>query len=311
MLYGAVILGAFVIQAKPEAVTTFDLQFELHILFQFHFKQASAAIHGTVRAVVPVPFCGAHHERPLHLYHARHIRAHDRGVPDDLRRPDPPRHPDEPGLGLHRAELPEIAVRPGLPGVFDHGVRGNLRRAGADDLNDPGHFGGDMVLHGVHGPSVFRPVQDRQPVKIPVRGALRRIDRLAYVTVPKDLTKVKSKVMFGLTKRQLVCFGTAALIGVPLFFLLRKPAGSSAATLCMIVVMLPFFLLAMYERHGQPLEVIAGQIIQTVFLRPKERPYMTDNFYAAVERQIKTEKEVRRIVQKSKAAAGGGRKAKA
>lgn len=134
---------------------------------------------------------------------------------------------------------------------------------------------------------------------------------MAYVTVPKDLTKVKSKVMFGLTKRQLVCFGTAALIGVPLFFLLRKLAGSSAATLCMIVVMLPFFLLAMYERHGQPLEVIAGQIIQTVFLRPKERPYQTDNFYAAVERQIKTEKEVRRIVQKSKAAAGGGRKAKA
>ena len=134
---------------------------------------------------------------------------------------------------------------------------------------------------------------------------------MAYVTVPKDLTKVKSKVMFGLTKRQLVCFGTAALIGVPLFFLLRKPAGSSAATLCMIVVMLPFFLLAMYERHGQPLEVIVGQIVQTVFLRPKERPYQTDNFYAAVERQIKTEKEVRRIVQKSKAAAGGGRKAKA
>lgn len=134
---------------------------------------------------------------------------------------------------------------------------------------------------------------------------------MAYVTVPKDLTKVKSKVMFGLTKRQLVCFGTAALIGVPLFFLLRKPAGSSAATLCMIVAMLPFFLLAMYERHGQPLEVIAGQIIQTVFLRPKERPYQTDNFYAAVERQIKTEKEVRRIVQKSKAAAGGSRKAKA
>jgi len=31
---------------------------------------------------------------------------------------------------------------------------------------------------------------------------------MAYVTVPKDLTHVKSKVLFGLTKRQLVCFGT-------------------------------------------------------------------------------------------------------
>ena len=129
---------------------------------------------------------------------------------------------------------------------------------------------------------------------------------MAYVTVPKDLTKVKSKVLFGLTRRQLVCFGAAALIGVPLFFLLLKTVRSSTATFCMIVVMLPLFLLAMYERNGQPLEVIAGQIIQTVFLRPKERPYQTDNFYAAVERQIQAEKEVKKVVQKSKAAAEGG-----
>ncbi|KAA6140755.1 PrgI family protein [[Clostridium] symbiosum] len=129
---------------------------------------------------------------------------------------------------------------------------------------------------------------------------------MAYVTVPKDLTKVKSKVMFGLTKRQLVCFGAAALIGVPLFFLLRNTVNSSTATVCMIVVMLPLFLLAMYEKDGQPLEVILGQIIQTVFIRPKERPYMTNNFYAAVERQNQVEKEVRAIVRKAKARAAGG-----
>lgn len=111
--------------------------------------------------------------------------------------------------------------------------------------------------------------------------------------------------MFGLTKRQLVCFGAAALIGVPLFFLLRGTVNSSTATVCMIVVMLPLFLLAMYEKDGQPLEVIAGQIIQTVFIRPKERPYMTNNFYAAVERQNQVEKEVRAIVRKAKARAAG------
>lgn len=129
---------------------------------------------------------------------------------------------------------------------------------------------------------------------------------MAYVTIPKDLTKVKSKVMFGLTKRQLICFGAAALIGVPLFFLLKSTISSSAATLCMIVVMLPFFLLAMYERHGQPLEVIAGQIVQTMFIRPKERPYQTNNFYAVIERQNQVEKEVRKIVQKSKTSKRGG-----
>ena len=47
---------------------------------------------------------------------------------------------------------------------------------------------------------------------------------MAYVPVPKDLTKVKTKVAFNLTKRQLVCFGGGALIGVPLFFLVRLAA---------------------------------------------------------------------------------------
>lgn len=126
---------------------------------------------------------------------------------------------------------------------------------------------------------------------------------MAYVTIPKDLTKVKSKVMFGLTKRQLICFGAAALIGVPLFFLLKSVINTTAATLCMILVMLPFFLLAMYERHGQPLEVIGGHIIRSMFTRTKERPYQTNNFYAAVERQIKTEKEVMAVVRKAKARA--------
>ncbi len=44
---------------------------------------------------------------------------------------------------------------------------------------------------------------------------------MAYVPVPKDLNAVKTKVMFNLTKRQILCFGGGALIGVPLFFLLK------------------------------------------------------------------------------------------
>lgn len=55
MLYGTVILGAFVIQTKPEAIAAFDLQFEFHILFQLHFKKASAAIRGTEKPAT-VPF---------------------------------------------------------------------------------------------------------------------------------------------------------------------------------------------------------------------------------------------------------------
>ena len=85
---------------------------------------------------------------------------------------------------------------------------------------------------------------------------------MAYVTVPKDLTKIKSKVMFNLTKRQLVCFSAAVAIGLPLFFLVKDSVGTTTAALCMVLAMLPMFLLAMYEKNGQPLEVIMLQQFQ-------------------------------------------------
>ena len=120
---------------------------------------------------------------------------------------------------------------------------------------------------------------------------------MAYVPVPKDLSKVKTKVAFNLTKRQIVSFAAALILGLPLFFLLKDSAGTSLATLVMIVIMLPCFLMAMYEKHGQPLEVVVKNIIQTKFIRPKERPYQTENFYAVLEKQRKLEKEVSAIVK--------------
>ena len=38
---------------------------------------------------------------------------------------------------------------------------------------------------------------------------------MAYVPVPKDLSKIKTKLAFNLTKRQLVCFSSAAAVGLP------------------------------------------------------------------------------------------------
>lgn len=105
----------------------------------------------------------------------------------------------------------------------------------------------------------------------------------SYISVPRDLTKVKSKVMFNLTKRQLICFGLAALVGVPSFFLLKLAFSISTSVMIMMVIMMPFFFLAMYEKHGQPLEVFLKHFIQANFVRPKTRPYKTDNYYAGGE----------------------------
>lgn len=120
---------------------------------------------------------------------------------------------------------------------------------------------------------------------------------MAYVQIPKDLSNVKTKVMFNLTKRQLVCFSLALLVGLPLFFLLKGKVNISAATLIMIFSMMPFFLLALYEKHGQPLEVLARHYIEVRFLNPKQRPYKTNNFYSALHRQEKLYEEVKSIVK--------------
>ena len=119
---------------------------------------------------------------------------------------------------------------------------------------------------------------------------------MAYVPVPKDLTKVKSKFLFNLTKRQVICFGLGALVGVPLFFLTKESIGVSMASALMIIIMLPFFMFAMYERHGQPLEVLMRHFIQARFIRPRIRVYQTENFYATIEQNIRNKREVRKIL---------------
>jgi hypothetical protein len=123
---------------------------------------------------------------------------------------------------------------------------------------------------------------------------------MPYITVPKDLSRIKIKVMFNLTKRQLICFGIGAVVGLPLFFILKKSLNPSVSTLIMVFSMLPFFLFAIYEKNGLPLEKLVRNIVFTRFIRSRQRPYVTDNFYAAIIRHNKLEKGVSAIAKTSK-----------
>ncbi|RKM56777.1 PrgI family protein [Butyrivibrio sp. CB08] len=100
-----------------------------------------------------------------------------------------------------------------------------------------------------------------------------------YISVPRDFSRVKSKAYFNLTKRQLVCFTLAAIIGVPSFFLIKRIGSTTVACLGMMIVMMPLFFLAMYEKNGEPLEVYLEHFIDAVFKRPRKRPYKTKNYY--------------------------------
>ena len=102
---------------------------------------------------------------------------------------------------------------------------------------------------------------------------------MAFVSVPKDLTKIKNKVVLNLTRRQLVCLSVAAAVGLPFYFLAKDLVGTSNAATGMVVLMLPAFFFAMYEKDGLPLEKILFNMVNVKLLRPAIRMYKVKNLY--------------------------------
>lgn len=123
---------------------------------------------------------------------------------------------------------------------------------------------------------------------------------MAYVTVPKDLSKVKSKVAFNLTKRQIICFGLAIAIGVPFYLLTKDALTTSVSGICMVLFMLPFFFLAMFEKDGLPFEKILSNYIRFL-MTPQIRTYKTTNLYRQLSELPDTNhKEVRTVERKKR-----------
>ena len=127
------------------------------------------------------------------------------------------------------------------------------------------------------------------------------------VSVPKNLSGIKTKVAFNLTKRQIICFGAAAVTGIPLYFLAKGVIGTQAAALIMVGVMLPFFFLGTYEKDGFPAEKVLYFMLRQKILMPGIRPYKSENLYRKLEEKEKMKREVRYLEAKAE---NGRKKAK-
>ncbi|MBR3459544.1 MAG: PrgI family protein [Clostridia bacterium] len=119
---------------------------------------------------------------------------------------------------------------------------------------------------------------------------------MAYVKIPKDLSDVETKIVMGLTKRQLCCFAVGAVIGFPLFFLLRQ-INNTLAGIALVGATIPAFAFAIYKKNGMPLEKYI-RIVFRFFISKKKRPYVTENYYADLTRYQDYYEEVDRIVSK-------------
>ena len=72
-----------------------------------------------------------------------------------------------------------------------------------------------------------------------------------------------------------------------------------ARWLTLLLQVMPMFFLAIYEKDGMYLETILAHFVQAVIIRPGQRPYKTDNYYAALMREMEAEREVEAIVRNS------------
>ena len=120
------------------------------------------------------------------------------------------------------------------------------------------------------------------------------------VAVPKNLSGIKTKVVMNLTKRQLICFGSAGAVGIPFYVFTKDVVGTQASALIMVGLMLPFFFLAMYEKDGFPSEKLVYFMIRQKLLTPGIRPYKSENLFRKLEDREKLEKEVHYLEQKAK-----------
>ena len=120
------------------------------------------------------------------------------------------------------------------------------------------------------------------------------------VDVAKDPQAVKKKFIGNFTKRQVICFGAAAVVGIPFYLLTRKVTGTDVAALLMVAVMLPFFFIAMYEKDGMPAEKYLKQVIEMRFIRPGIRRYKVENLYEQLKEREEMEKEVEALEAKKK-----------
>ena len=125
------------------------------------------------------------------------------------------------------------------------------------------------------------------------------------VAVPKNLSGIKTKVALNLTKRQLICFGGAAVVGIPFYLVTKGILGTQVSALIMVALMLPFFFLAMYEKDGFPAEKVLYFMVRQKLLTPGIRPYKSENLYKQLEERETLKKEVRYLEEKAAGSTAG------
>ncbi len=120
------------------------------------------------------------------------------------------------------------------------------------------------------------------------------------VATPKNLNKIKPKFVGSFTKRQVFSLAAAAIVGLPVYFLLKDTAGTDAAAIGMVTVMLPILLFIKEDfKYGLPAEKLLYLFWRHNRTTPI-RPYKAENLFTRLEEREKIKKEVQYLEEKAR-----------
>lgn len=92
------------------------------------------------------------------------------------------------------------------------------------------------------------------------------------VPIPTNLKEIKSELIFGLTKRQVIGFGITGAISIP-FFLLTKDINLELAMYGSFIIGVPVIFLTMYTREKLPSEKWLKSILEHKAIFGEKRQY--------------------------------------
>lgn len=93
------------------------------------------------------------------------------------------------------------------------------------------------------------------------------------VPIPKELKKIQSKLFFGLTKRQLIGFGSAIALGALVFFAFKGITNTDIAMFAMFFASAPIFFGTIYTKDNLPTEKWLKLLIEYKYINPQKRRF--------------------------------------
>ena len=107
------------------------------------------------------------------------------------------------------------------------------------------------------------------------------------VKIPKEIRDFKSKVIFNLTARQIICLVLAIAIDVPAYIFLKPIIGDEIASWLVIFLAAPIFLVGFIKKDGMSYEKYILIMLRFSFLTPRIRKYKTENIFTYINNEQK------------------------